>query len=127
VKTTTIQSRPEGAARIQKLRAANALLLAVLIIAWSPFFFTPTTYIRAKLDSHGHPLTRDGRPLPVGVPAPISDIQMERDFLGEIQSQWPGYSMFGMAAFFIVRAAVIRFRPSSMPQRNDRNASSETN
>ena len=122
MKTIAIQSRPESAARIQKLRAANALLLAVLFVAWSSFFFTPTSYVRPKHDSHGHLLSRDGRQLPDGISLPIADIQMERDFLSELQSEWPAYSLLGIAAFFIVRAAFIRFRPSSTPQPNDRSA-----
>ena len=122
MKTIAIQIRPESAARIQRLRAANALLLAVLFVASSAFCFTPTTYLRTKHDSHGHLLRRDGKPLPESGSVPIADLQMEPDFLGELQSEWPGYSLLGVGAFFIVRAAVIRFRPLAMSQPNDRNA-----
>ena len=64
--------------------------------------------LRPKLDSSGHPILHsDGRPV------------FERDWVGEIQTQWPGYSCLALAAFFFVRGIAIRFRPLSSTNAND--------
>ena len=89
----------------------NSLILAIPCVLLATFLFPPVSYIRPRLDASGHQILRpDGRPA------------MERDWPLELREQWAPYSCLGLGAFFLVRAAFIRFSPLSTSQPNDRNA-----
>jgi hypothetical protein len=100
-----------GPTQIRKFRAMNSLILAIPCLLLATFLFAPVSYIRPRLDSAGHQILRpDGRPA------------MERDWPTELREQRVPYSCLALGAFFIVRAAFIRFSPPRTSQPNDRNA-----
>ncbi len=92
-------------------RAFLSLLIAVFCVILAGLSSVPAVSLRPRYNSSGQPIFRpDGRPA------------MERDYIAELAFQWPFYSLLGVGAFFIARAAVIRFSTSSTPRPNDGNA-----
>lgn len=62
----------------------------------------PITYLRPKFDSEGKPILRpNGRRV------------MEQDYLAGVADQPLPHALCWLGVFFIVRAAVIRFRPTA--------------
>jgi hypothetical protein len=96
--------------QIRKFRAMNSLILAIPCLLLFALLQSPVDYIRPRLNASGHQMFR-----PNGRPA------WEHDWPSELREQWAPYSCLCLGVFFIVRAAFIRFRPSSTPQPNDRN------
>jgi hypothetical protein len=78
----------------------NSLILAVVCFLLSEFLLPGVSYVRPRTDASGQVVLR-----PDGSPA------WERDWPLELREQWAPYSCLGLSAFFIVRAAFIRFRP----------------
>ena len=95
-----------GPTPIRKFRAMNSLILAIPCLVLFSTLLMPVASMRPRLDASGHQMFR-----PNGTPA------WEHDWPAELRGQWAPYSCLGLGAFFIVRAAFIRFAPLSMPPR----------
>ncbi len=92
----------------------------------SSLFFTSSFARRLKHDSAGHAIRLDGQPITIpegGATYPVGYFQTERDYLAELQAEWPGYSFVFVGACFVVYSVIVRLRPlptANIP--NDRNA-----
>ncbi len=92
-------SNPEAIRRVLRLRAANALVVALGLILFAGLFVTPTTVLRQETDRSGTPMWKsDGSPL------------LESDFVGNLFTQWRFSLCMGAAALLFVRGAWLLFK-----------------
>ena len=93
-------------------RITRSLLLAVLFWllpdGWVVLNETGLLARRPRLDGFGNKVfTPDGR------------LVMELYRPTELRDRWTHYTTLGLSVFFLLRTAVIRLRPSSIPQSNE--------
>jgi hypothetical protein len=85
--------------------------MALVFALASGFLFVRPFAIRPKLNSEGHMLFKDGTPF-MGGSVGVTDLQMEKDYLGELKTEWPGYLCLLVGACFVGRAIFVLCRPS---------------
>ena len=81
----------------------------------SGFLFVRPFAIRPKVNAEGHTLLKDGTAF-MGGSVRGSELQWEKDYLGELQAEWPGYLCLLVGACFIGRAIFVLYRP--LPKTN---------